>query len=35
MEGMVVLHDEEGAVVACFTINEINGIVALDSIGEE
>jgi hypothetical protein len=35
MEGMAILHDEEGKVVACFTISEISGIVAEDNLVEK
>lgn len=35
MEGMVVLHAEDGTVAACFTVSDINGIVAAESIVKE
>ena len=32
MESMVILHNEDGSVAACFTVTEIAGLAALDSI---
>ena len=32
MESMVILHNEDGSVAACFTVEEIAGISAVESV---